>query len=513
MQTTTATLVTFLAIFTTAAAAVPVADVFYAHGEVQARNPAGETRPIAAHAELASGETLVTGDGRAQVRFADGGTIALLPHSEFKIDNYRYAGRADGTESSFFRLLRGGLRAITGVIGKKNKATYQIATSIATIGIRGTAFTTRLCAQDCQNFQDGLYFDTTDGTAFLKNKAGEFDVPAASGAFRVDDVNSRPVQVPSMNGLANAPVGGPRPAAAETGAEQAGAEQLEDQQAFSTVAVETFQAGEQRNESGTQDVIQGQTRIGPLNGTRTSNAEPFFHAGVVAVPAVATDVSIDGFPPTSVTTDNPAVGIQKEELLTASNSDSFTDGTLFITRWSGGTYRTTGPNGTKDIALAGNQSNHYVLGTPTTGIPASGQATYSFIPGSATPSTSNSGASSGAGVQSGSLSVDFLNPNVQVNMAVSHNNATYNVNGSSGAIGQVSGAQSNAYIFGGTNFRASTSFGNCSGGCITQIEGFFAGNQSTALGNTPSHAGVAYEVQEVDPFSGAAGFQLNSVAP
>ncbi len=38
-------------------------------------------------------------------------------------------------------MLKGGLRTITGLVGRTNKANYQVTTSVATIGIRGTEYT------------------------------------------------------------------------------------------------------------------------------------------------------------------------------------------------------------------------------------------------------------------------------------------------------------------------------------------------------------------------------------
>ena len=54
------------------------------------------------------GDTIVTGDGRAQIRFTDGSLVSLRPNSQFRIDEYNYPGAPDGTEKGFFSLLKGG---------------------------------------------------------------------------------------------------------------------------------------------------------------------------------------------------------------------------------------------------------------------------------------------------------------------------------------------------------------------------------------------------------------------
>ena len=47
----------------------------------------------------------------------DGAVIALRAQSEFRIDEYRFNGKEDGTEKATMSLLKGGIRAVTGVIG------------------------------------------------------------------------------------------------------------------------------------------------------------------------------------------------------------------------------------------------------------------------------------------------------------------------------------------------------------------------------------------------------------
>ena len=76
-----------------------------------------------------------------QLRFTDGAYMSLQPGSSFRIDQYSFSGVADGSERGFFSLLKGGLRTISGLVGRTNKKNYQIKTTIATIGIRGTEYT------------------------------------------------------------------------------------------------------------------------------------------------------------------------------------------------------------------------------------------------------------------------------------------------------------------------------------------------------------------------------------
>ncbi|MBV5276984.1 FecR domain-containing protein, partial [bacterium] len=60
---------------------------------------------------------------------------------DFRVDDYQYSGKTDGQEKGFFSLLKGGLRTITGLVGRSNRDNYKVTTSVATIGIRGTEYT------------------------------------------------------------------------------------------------------------------------------------------------------------------------------------------------------------------------------------------------------------------------------------------------------------------------------------------------------------------------------------
>lgn len=109
-------------------------------GEVNVRQMDGKTTALAKGGSIDSGHAIVTGgNGRAQVRFTDGGLVSLQPNTEFKIANY--VDQNNPKEDRFLvDLLRGSMRAITGLIGKRNRDNYRLTTTTATIGIRGSGF-------------------------------------------------------------------------------------------------------------------------------------------------------------------------------------------------------------------------------------------------------------------------------------------------------------------------------------------------------------------------------------
>lgn len=154
-----------------------VGKVLAANGQVQAQRPDGSTRTLFANAVIERGDTVITGtNAAAQLRFLDGALVTLQPETRFRIDEYYYAG-GSGQDRSFFSLLKGGLRALSGLIGKVRHDAYRMETPVATVGIRGTDYELRLCQGDCPaGSPDGLYLGVGYGAIAATNHAGSFDL-------------------------------------------------------------------------------------------------------------------------------------------------------------------------------------------------------------------------------------------------------------------------------------------------------------------------------------------------
>jgi len=147
-------------------------------GNLNAQNR-GVTRQLKRRSPIFRGDTLSTGGhSLTQIRMKDGALISLRPHTDLRIVNYQYNGQEDGSEQSIIELLKGGFRTITGIIGHKNKNNYQVRSSVATIGIRGTHYSLVLCQQSsCSSdesgeIEDGLYGGVADGSIILENETG-----------------------------------------------------------------------------------------------------------------------------------------------------------------------------------------------------------------------------------------------------------------------------------------------------------------------------------------------------
>ena len=117
--------------------------VQYLSGTLSVQRPDGSVKVLAERSSVAVGDVITTQrDSYAQLRFSDGGQVTLRPETQVKIESYAYdEGRPD-RDSFAMQLFKGGLRSLTGLIGKRNnnRNAYRMVTSTATIGIRGTDY-------------------------------------------------------------------------------------------------------------------------------------------------------------------------------------------------------------------------------------------------------------------------------------------------------------------------------------------------------------------------------------
>ncbi len=125
----------------------------YMSGTLVAQRADGTLKVMAPKTEVLEGDVLATAkDSYAQVKMNDGTLMTLRPESNLKIEAYQFRKDTPQADNAVFRLLKGGFRTLTGLIGKRgNPDAYKLRAATATIGIRGTDFTTRLCAaKECQ---------------------------------------------------------------------------------------------------------------------------------------------------------------------------------------------------------------------------------------------------------------------------------------------------------------------------------------------------------------------------
>lgn len=176
-------------LFVAGACALPAASAATAAGEVvkvvgraSAATAEGELRRLDQGQPINSGDTVITATSSfARIKLSDGGYIVLRPNTRFQIADYHYAEKPEESRS-VFSLLKGGFRAVTGLIGQRNHSAVRYRTAVATIGIRGTDLEVIDCTDGCPDLgtqvQQGLYFKVHQGsidvndTPFDQGKGG-----------------------------------------------------------------------------------------------------------------------------------------------------------------------------------------------------------------------------------------------------------------------------------------------------------------------------------------------------
>lgn len=150
--------------------------VQFVHGKVYVSNTSTQPHRLKKGDPILESDTVITSlESSTQIKMRDGGYIAVRPDSKFKVESFVFSGVEDGNERSFFSLIRGGIRAITGMIGQKNKGSYRIATTTATIGIRGTDHETYVITPDsplAKLAPVGTYNKVNQGETVLRTDKG-----------------------------------------------------------------------------------------------------------------------------------------------------------------------------------------------------------------------------------------------------------------------------------------------------------------------------------------------------
>jgi len=124
-----------------------VGEVVFVKGIATAQQEGDAPRVIGKGDKLQQGEKLDTGGKSfALIKLKDGSQMTLRPDTAMVLNKVE---TTKGKESGLLSLLKGGLRTVTGFIGKRRPGNFRLKTPTATIGIRGTDFDARLCDNDC----------------------------------------------------------------------------------------------------------------------------------------------------------------------------------------------------------------------------------------------------------------------------------------------------------------------------------------------------------------------------
>jgi hypothetical protein len=179
--------------------------VVHLSGPLLDRKADGTVKVLAVKSEVESGDTLVTEKNTyALVRFVDKGEMTLQPNSTLKVEHFAYEDGKPENDSAAFSLVKGGLRSVTGLLGKRNKEKFQLKTPNATIGIRGTTFIAQYVEPSLPGsapapggiaVPPGLHVTVLDGAIVVTNAGGSLGFQAGQFGY-VPGVNQAPVIVP-----------------------------------------------------------------------------------------------------------------------------------------------------------------------------------------------------------------------------------------------------------------------------------------------------------------------------
>ncbi len=146
----------------------------------------GRIKKITKGTRLKSTDMIST-SSRSYVRMKmeDNSYVMVRPDSRLSIDHFKYNKDRDADNKSVFSLLKGGFRAVTGLI--KDKRKYRYNTGVATLGIRGTDFSVRVCNSDCYDVdplpKNGLFLEVHDKEVIITTKAGDFSFTQGQFAY------------------------------------------------------------------------------------------------------------------------------------------------------------------------------------------------------------------------------------------------------------------------------------------------------------------------------------------
>lgn len=137
-------------------------------GTVSAQRGEEPVRILGRSAPLFRDDVLTTGASSAAiVQLVDGTKMSLRPETRIVLEEY---SEQPGGERATVGLLRGGLRAVTGLISKRRPGAFRVESAVATVGIRGTEFDARLCPDGC-GAADGRAGQQGDAAAVMARVA------------------------------------------------------------------------------------------------------------------------------------------------------------------------------------------------------------------------------------------------------------------------------------------------------------------------------------------------------
>jgi len=178
-------------VITPVQAAPGVGKAIISIGSVVTTSKDGVEKKLKRRGKVFEGDTIKVGNkSRVQLRFVDNQLVVLKANTVFRIDEYKFKDKKDQNKSAALSLLKGGMRSITGAIGKSSRDKYKVKTPVATMGVRGTHYVIQICDGQCGAGVKGIVGTVLEGSIVMANDGGSqefgtdqfFNVPSQGEA-------------------------------------------------------------------------------------------------------------------------------------------------------------------------------------------------------------------------------------------------------------------------------------------------------------------------------------------
>jgi hypothetical protein len=190
-----------LSVATATVFAAAAGEVQQVSGTLSVQRPDGSVRVLALKSEVNVGDVLSTQrESYALIKMVDGTTMTLKPNSQLKIEAYLFVQEQPQQDNAFFRLAKGSVRTITGLVGKRgNEDAYRMGTATGTIGIRGSDGDTQVVGAG-EKLDPGTYHYTRLCCFFIESGGVRRDIPPDQVGYS-RDLNTAPLIFPKNPGM------------------------------------------------------------------------------------------------------------------------------------------------------------------------------------------------------------------------------------------------------------------------------------------------------------------------
>jgi hypothetical protein len=160
------------------------ATIQHLSGTLSAQRADGSVRLLSERSEIRQGDVVATErDSYAQMRFTDGAVVTLRPNTQVRLDSYRFVEAQPGNDNFALALLKGGLRKVTGLIGRRGtREAFRLVTPTATVGIRGTDFSV-IQVEPGQGPEPGTYVTVAEGAIAIASGGVEQRIGVGQTGF------------------------------------------------------------------------------------------------------------------------------------------------------------------------------------------------------------------------------------------------------------------------------------------------------------------------------------------